>query len=124
MEQDSIYAGELLVKLCELSRSHNIDIRVRQDPLIPNAFEIRLDRKDGHAAVQIDISRTFKDEPERAADYAFHRALFNINELEKPETYLRSCFGKYYNENGLACEDGFRGLCSYCVECQKADPNY
>ena len=89
MARDSIYAGELLVKLCELSRSHNVDIRVRQDPLIPNAFEIRLDRKDNHAAARIDITRTFDDEPERAADYMFHGSLFNINKLEKPEEYLK-----------------------------------
>lgn len=77
--------GELLVKLCELSRSNNIDIRVRQDPRIPNAFEIRLDRKDSHAAALIDITRTYKDASERAAEYAFRRSLYEINRLDEGE---------------------------------------
>lgn len=38
---------------------------------------------------------------------------------------LPSCFGKYYNGSlGFPCEDGAAGLCSYCRECQKADPLY
>ena len=34
------------------------------------------------------------------------------------------CFGKYYDETGYPCENGSSGLCSYCMECQRADPNY
>lgn len=34
----------------------------------------------------------------------------------------KSCFGKYYDENNNPCENA--DYCSYCVECQKSDPNY
>ena len=74
--------GEALVKLCEYSRLHNVDIRVRQSSFHPNTFEIQLDRKDHHAVETIDITRTFIDEPERAAEFVFDRALYNINRLD------------------------------------------
>ena len=89
MSRDSIHVGELLVKLCELSRSCNVDIRISQYPYSPNTFEIRLDRKDNHAASLIDITRTFKGDLEGTADYVFHRSLYEINKLEKPEDYLK-----------------------------------
>lgn len=83
MGHNSIYAGELLVKLCELSRSHDVDIRVRQDPFNPNIFEIRLDRRDNHVASLIDITRTYIYEPEPAADYVFHRSLYEIKKMDE-----------------------------------------
>lgn len=43
---------------------------------------------------------------------------------EEQEDYTPSCFGRYYNAIGQPCADGNAGLCSYCVECQKADPVY
>lgn len=36
----------------------------------------------------------------------------------------KACFGKYYDEYGLPCEDGSSGLCSYCVECQQECIDY
>ena len=86
MTRDTENIGELLVKLCELSRSHNVDIRVRQHSFNPTVFEIRLDRKDNHAASLIDTARNFgPDEPERSAEYAFRRSLYDIEQLEKGE---------------------------------------
>lgn len=29
------------------------------------------------------------------------------------------CFGEYMDEDDNICEDGFAGLCSYCVECRR-----
>jgi hypothetical protein len=80
---NDIPVGELLVRLCELSREHKVDIRFRQDPLIPNGFEIRLDRHDNHAVGGVDITRTFAYEPEDAAEYVFRRALYDIRQLEE-----------------------------------------
>jgi hypothetical protein len=74
--------GEVLVKLCEYSRLHNVDIRVRHSSFHPNAFEIQLDRKDHHAVETIDITRTFKDDPERAAEFVFNRALYNLGRMQ------------------------------------------
>ena len=80
---DTHPVGELLVKLCELSRSHNVDIRCRQDSFNPNGFVIQLDRRDNHAATSFDTTRTFISEPEEVAEFAFRRALYDINHLEK-----------------------------------------
>lgn len=82
MINDDITVGELLVKLCKLSRLCNVDIRVRQSSFHPNAFEIQLDRNDHHHVETIDITRTFGDEPERTADFIFDRALYNVNRLD------------------------------------------
>lgn len=86
MIHNNLPVGELLVKLCELSRSHNVDIRIRRSRLdIPNIFEIILDRKDHHALKTIDITKTFMCEPEQAAEYVFRRALYDIEQLDKAE---------------------------------------
>ena len=82
MNRDNINVGELLVKLCRLSRLSNVDIRIRQSSFHPNAFEIQLDRNDHHTVETIDITRTFRDEPERTAEFIFDRALYNINRLD------------------------------------------
>lgn len=74
--------GELIVKLCKLSKMCNVDIRVRQSSFHPNEFEIQLDRQDHHAVGTIDITRTFGNEPEQAADYTFDRLLYDINRLD------------------------------------------
>lgn len=79
MNCDNINVGELLVKLCKLSRLSNVDIRVRQSSFHPNMFEIQLDRKDHHVVETVDITRTFRGEQERAAEFVFDRALYDIN---------------------------------------------
>ena len=79
---NDINVGELLVKLCKLSKLHNVDIRIRQSSFHPNAFEIQFDRNDHHAVETIDITRTFNDEPERTAEFIFDRALYNVNRLD------------------------------------------
>ena len=50
--------------------------------------------------------------------------LADADNVCEAEEHHHSCFGKYYDECGLACMSGSRGLCSECVECQRADPNY
>lgn len=89
MSHNNISVGELLVKLCELSREHNIDIRCRQSPFHPNGFEIQLDRKHHHAVGTVDITRIFNHDPEETAEYVFQRSLYNLKQLEE----------KNYNEN-------------------------
>lgn len=92
MHRDDTNLGEVLVKLCEYSRLHNVDIRIRQSSFHPNAFEIQLNRKDHHAVETIDIARTFNDEPERTAEFVFDRALYNINRMDarRPSKFIRS----------------------------------
>ena len=85
MAHDKMSVGELLVKLCELSREHHIEIRVRQSTIHPNEFTIQLDRKNHHAAGTVDITRTFTDGPEQAAEYVFQRSLYDLKQLEKKE---------------------------------------
>lgn len=82
---DTENIGELLVKLCRLSKTHDVDIRIRRGLCIPNVFEIVLDRKEHHALGTIDITKTFIGEPEQAAEYVFRRALYDIEQLDKGE---------------------------------------
>lgn len=86
MSNNSIYAGELLVKLCELSRTHNVEIGVRQSPINPNTFEIKLYRDERGVSSLIDTTRTWIGEPERAADYVFHKSLYGINRLDETDS--------------------------------------
>lgn len=55
--------GDTLLKLCKLSRQHNVDIRIRQAPgdLTGERFELRLDRGDHHAVETVDISPVSKN---------------------------------------------------------------
>lgn len=82
MADESLPVGELLVKLCELSRSHNVSISIKQNPVIPNAFELRLDRLNHHHASQIDITKTFINDPQQVAEYTFRRSLYEIKRLD------------------------------------------
>lgn len=88
MAQEPLPVGELLVKLCELSRSHNVAISVKQNPDIPNAFELRLDHLNRHCVSQIDTTKTLINDPEQAAEYVFRRSLYEIKRLDntKKET--------------------------------------
>lgn len=86
MKSNSENTGDLLVKLCELARSNNIEIRVRQHPFNPTVFEIQLDRGDHHACSMIDTAKNFgPKDPERSAEYAFRRSLYDIEQLDKGE---------------------------------------
>ena len=80
---NDINIGELLVKLCRLSKTHNVDIQIRQSPYYSNEFEIKLDRKNHHSVSRIDITRTIVGEPEAAAEHAFHWSLYDIEQLDK-----------------------------------------
>jgi hypothetical protein len=82
---NDINVGELLVKLCRLSKIHNVDIQIRQSQRYPNEFEIKLDRQNHHSVSTIDITRTMTGEPEDAAKHAFRWSLYDINRLEKEE---------------------------------------
>lgn len=86
MSNNSIYAGELLVKLCELSRTHNVEISVRQNPIVPNTFEIRLYRDKRAVSSLIDTTRTWIGEPERAADYVFYKSMDTINRFDTTDS--------------------------------------
>lgn len=49
----------------------------------------------------------------------------SLSELaDSTEDTLPDCFGQYYGLNYQPCEDGDAGFCSYCRECQQADPAY
>lgn len=76
--------GETLVKLCKLSRQHNVDIRIRQVPgdLTGNRFELQLDRGEHHAVTTVDITPTLNEYPSSYLEYCFTRAKYNIKQLQ------------------------------------------
>lgn len=47
-----------------------------------------------------------------------------LRKFEEKNADVKECFGHYYGPFFAPCEDGAAGLCSYCVECQEADPAY
>ena len=79
--------GDTLVKLCKLSRQHNVDIRIKQVPgdLTGERFELQLDRGDHHAVAAVDISPFLKTYPSSCMAYAFERAKYSIKQLELEE---------------------------------------
>lgn len=79
--------GETLVKLCKLSRQHNVDIRIRQVPgdFTGNRFELQLDRGDCHAVETVDITPTLNIYPSSCMEYAFERAKYSIKQLQMEE---------------------------------------
>ena len=79
--------GDTLVKLCKLSRQHNVDIRIRQVPgdLTGNRFELQLDRGKFHAAETVDITPTLNTYPSSYLEHSFDRAKYNIKQLQLEE---------------------------------------
>lgn len=79
--------GDTLLKLCKLSRQHNVDIRIRQVPgdFTGNRFELQLDRDKFHAAETVDITPFLKAYPSDCMAYAFERAKYNIKQLQLEE---------------------------------------
>ena len=79
--------GSTLLKLCELSRQHNVDIRIRQVPgdLTGNRFELQLDRGVYHAVETVDITPIPYTLTDKTLTYAFERAKYNIKQLQLEE---------------------------------------
>lgn len=92
--------GDILANLCQVARTHNVDIRIRQveGNLVGDrvVFELQLDRGRCHAVETVDITPKsheyrwpFVDgtPPSKTMEYAFERALHNIKrENEKERT--------------------------------------
>lgn len=79
--------GDTLLKLCKLSRQHNVDIRIRQAPgdLTGNRFELQLDRGKFHAVETVDITPTLNEYPTYFLETCFNRAKYNIKQLQLEE---------------------------------------
>lgn len=79
--------GSTLLKLCEISRQHNVDIRIRQVPgdLTGNRFELQLDRGIYHAAETVDITPIPYTLPDKTLTYAFERAKYSLKQLQMEE---------------------------------------
>lgn len=79
--------GSTLLKLCEISRQHNVDIRIRQVPgdLTGARFELQLDRGIHHAVETVDITPIPYVLPDKTLTYAFERAKYNIKQLQMEE---------------------------------------
>lgn len=79
--------GSTLLKLCEISRQHNVDIRIRQVPgdFTGNRFELQLDRGSCHAVETVDITPRPYELPDKTMTYAFERAKYNIKQLQLEE---------------------------------------
>ena len=76
--------GTILLRLCEMSRQHNVDIRIRRVPgdLTGDRFELQLDRGDYHAVEKVDIAPIPYTLPDKTLAYAFERAKYNIKQLQ------------------------------------------
>ena len=76
--------GTTLLRLCEISRQHNVDIRIRQalGDLTGNRFELQLDRGKYHAVETVDITPIPYTLPDKTLTYAFERAKYNIKQLQ------------------------------------------
>lgn len=87
MDDYSNELGDILLKLCKISRQHNVDIRIRQVPgdLTGNRFEIQLDRGKCHAVETVDITPIPYTLPDKTLTYAFERAKYNIKQLQLEE---------------------------------------
>ena len=79
--------GTTLLKLCELSRQHNVGIRIRPalGDITGNRFELQLDRGEHHAVATVDITPIPYTLPDKSLTYAFERAKYNIKQLQMEE---------------------------------------
>ena len=78
--------GEVLAKLCDISRRYNVDIRIRQCPeYLPSpVFELGLDRGKHHVRHLIDTDHTVSG-PAKCLEYAFERMRYDIKQSELEE---------------------------------------
>ena len=82
-----IEVGGVLLKLCEISRQHNVDIRIRPalGDLTGNRFELQLDRGKYHAVETVDITPIPYTLPDKTLTYAFERAKYSLKQLQMEE---------------------------------------